>query len=206
MTTLWLLAIIAIFIAIFIKWKLPVWIGRLGENFVDQKLNELDPNKYKILKDIMLQSDGSSSATQIDHIVVSNYGIFCIETKAYQGWIFGNAHDQYWTQVIYKHKVRFYNPLRQNYAHLKSVEKLLGQLLKGQIKSFVAFPDAGKIKITGTDSVGHAKDIVYKIKGFQIEIYTDDERDKIIDIINAANIVDYKKRRIHNKELKSLKY
>ena len=88
MATLWLFAIVAVCVALFIKWKLPVWIGRSGEKFVSRKLHTLDQTHYKILNDVMLPSRGNSVTTQIDHIVISNYGIFCIETKAYKGWIF----------------------------------------------------------------------------------------------------------------------
>ena len=184
---------------------MPILIGRAGENFVTRKLSKLDPEKYKILNDIMLPSDGNLRATQIDHIVVSNYGIFCIETKAYQGWILGNANDQYWTQVIYKHKERFYNPLRQNYAHIKAIEKLLGSALKSRIQSFIIFSDADKLKIIGTDSVGYVRDIVYKIQVFQNQIYTNAEKDNIVDLLCAANIIDKKNRKFHNKEIQNLK-
>ena len=190
---------------LFKKWKMPVRIGRAGENIVIRQLNKLDSTKYKILNDIMLPSDGNSSATQIDHIVVSNFGIFCIETKAYQGWIFGSANDQYWTQVIYRHKERFYNPLWQNYAHIKAVEKLLGPELKAKIQPFVVFPDVGKLKITGTDSVGYHRDIVHKIQVYQNQIYTDVERDDIANLLRTENIVDKEKRKAHNKEVRNLK-
>ena len=62
---------------------------------------------------------------QIDHVVVSIYGIFVIETKNYSGWIFGDENSQYWAQVIYKTKNRFYNPILQNRGHIKALQGLL---------------------------------------------------------------------------------
>lgn len=198
--------IILLGIAIFIKWKLPVWIGRSGENFVSRKLHALDPAHYRILNDLMLPSNGNSSATQIDHVVVSNFGIFCIETKAYKGWIFGNADQEHWTQVIFRYKERFYNPLRQNFAHIKAIEGLLGiPDLKSPIISLVAFPNADKLKISGTDSVGYARDIVRKIENYTVVIYTDTERDEIFNLLASTNIVDKEIRKLHNKEVKELK-
>lgn len=198
MSTLIFIIIVALCVTLFIKWKLPVWIGRSGEKFVSRKLHKLDPAHYKILNDIMLPSKGNSVATQIDHIVISNYGIFCIETKAYKGWIFGNADQEQWTQVIFHYKDRFYNPLRQNFAHIKALEDLLGtQRLKKQIVSLVAFPDADKLKISGTDSVGYARDVVRKIESYTESVFSDTERDEIFDIITRANII--------NKEVRDLK-
>ncbi len=49
--------------------------------------------------------------TQIDHLLVSRFGVFVIETKHYNGWIFANPKHPTWTQVIYKKisnfKIRF---------------------------------------------------------------------------------------------------
>ncbi|MEK9152756.1 MAG: nuclease-related domain-containing protein [Patescibacteria group bacterium] len=206
MATLWLFAIVAVCVALFIKWKLPVWIGRSGEKFVSRKLHTLDQTHYKILNDVMLPSRGNSVTTQIDHIVISNYGIFCIETKAYKGWIFGNANQEQWTQMIFRYKERFYNPLRQNFAHIKAIEDLLGQQrLKKPIISLVAFPDADKLKISGTDSVGYARDVVRKIENYTEPFFSDAERDEICDLLARANIVDKETRKLHNREVRDLK-
>lgn len=64
--------------------------------------------------------------TEIDHLIVSKFGIFVVELKTYSGWIFGNASDDYWTAVYFRRKFRFQNPLRQNYGHIKALEALLG--------------------------------------------------------------------------------
>lgn len=201
------ITIILFGITIFIKWKLPIWVGRSGERFVSRKLHALDPAHYRILNDLMLPSNGNSSATQIDHVVVSNFGIFCIETKAYKGWIFGNANQEYWTQVIFRFKDRFYNPLHQNFAHTKAVEGLLGpQRLKSPIISLVAFPNADKLKISGTDSVGYARDVVRKIENYTTVFYTDSERDEMVNLLANTNIVDKDMRKLHNKEVHDLKH
>ena len=206
MNSLIFIAIVVLGIVIFVKWKMPVWIGRLGEWFVSKKLHKLDPTHYRVLNDLMLLSQGNSSATQIDHVVVSNYGIFCIETKAYKGWIFGSANQEFWTQVIYRYRKRFYNPLRQNFAHARAIENLLGsQRLKAPIVSLVAFPNAGKLKISGTDSVGYTRDVVKKIESYTNIAYSDAERDEIFDLLVQANIVDKDARKLHNKEVRGLK-
>lgn len=203
---LWVaMAVMLITVAI-IKIKLPYLKGLIGEKFVSRKLFNLDPAHYKVLDDLLLPSDGNLNMTQLDHVVISNYGIFCIETKSYKGWIFGNANDKYWTQVIYKHKERFYNPLRQNYAHTKAVEELIkSKYPKAQILSFVVFTIAGKLKISGTDSVGYARDIVRKIKNYKTQIFTDVERDEIFNILMNANIQDKESRKLHNEGVRDLK-
>lgn len=68
----------------------------------------------------------SRGSTEIDHLIVSPYGLFVVELKDRSGWIFGNANDAYWTAVHYQKKFRFQNPLRQNYGHVKALQDLLG--------------------------------------------------------------------------------
>jgi hypothetical protein len=181
-------------------------IGERGENFVSHKLLELDSEHYKVLGDLMLPSLGNTHTTQIDHIVVSDFGIFCIETKSYSGWIFGNAQQQHWTQVLYRYKKKFYNPLRQNYAHIKAVEAIVRpNYPKVPIRGFIAFPRAEKLKITGTDAVGHVNDVLVKIKALNAPVLSPADRFSIVELLLNANIRDKQARKLHNKSAHALK-
>jgi hypothetical protein len=181
--------------------------GKSGENFVISVLNKLDPGQYKIINDVLLPSNGNTKTTQTDHIVVSNFGVFCIETKDYTGWIYGRANDEKWTHSFNRYdKFRFYNPLRQNYAHVKSVEDLMVKInISTPVFSFVAFPSADKLKISGTDNVGFARDILYKIKSIKKRVLSDSERDSIYEAIMAANIIDENERNNHIESVLNLK-
>jgi len=99
--------------------------GAVGEARVNSSLRlNLDDTEYHILTNLTLPARGGT--TQIDHIVLSRNGVFIIETKNMSGWIFGDASHARWTQVLYRHKSQFQNPLRQNYKHVKVVQDLLG--------------------------------------------------------------------------------
>lgn len=112
--------------------------GWSGETLLHALLKrKLDRTKYKILHDIMLPTpDGTT--TQIDHIVVSQWGVFVIETKTYSGWIFGDAQSPQWTVTHFRRKDKFQNPLRQNYKHLATLSDCLG-IPKECFKTIVAF-------------------------------------------------------------------
>jgi hypothetical protein len=199
--------VVAFAVIFYVRKQIPFWIGQRGENFVSRCLRQLDATHYRTIDNVLLPSEGNLATTQIDHVVVSNYGIFCIETKTYKGWIFGDARQEYWTQVIYRHKERFYNPLRQNYAHVKAVEKLVtSRYPNAKIYSFITFPAADKLKISGTDSVGSARDIVQKIGACDNVILSDDERDGIYGLISQANLsLDKEIRRVHDEGVRALK-
>ena len=68
------IAITVIFFAvvIFIKLKMPMWKGKYSEKLVNNKIQEL-PEEYVVFNDLLFESNGYS--TQIDHIVVSPYGV-----------------------------------------------------------------------------------------------------------------------------------
>jgi len=207
MSIVFLLIIVFIIGIIAAVLKSPQFIGHQGEKFVNNKfLSKLDPEHYSLINDVMLLNSSNIGTTQIDHIIVSNFGIFCVETKAYAGWIFGRESDKYWTQSVNYHKYRFFNPLRQNYGHVKTLEKLLISLgVSTPIYSFVAFPDAEELKITGTSAVGYARDIVRKIKGYTQSVLSNEDVAKIINIINQANIVDENIRKEHTKKINELR-
>jgi len=100
-------------------------------------LTKFGPPDYHLMNHVTLQmNDGT---TQVDHILVSRFGVFVIETKDYKGWIFANANQANWTQVLFKWKFKFQNPIFQNIRHVRAVQGLLDFLPPGAIKSIVVF-------------------------------------------------------------------
>ena len=87
-----------------------------------------------------------SSTKQIDHVLVSRYGVFVIETKNYKGWIFANPKHDSWTQVLFRAKFKFQNPIHQNLRHVNAVKELLDFLPEHAIKSAVVFTGVAEFK------------------------------------------------------------
>lgn len=96
--------------------------ANMGEALVANTITAGFRRPHVLLNNITLQV--GTESTQIDHLLIAESGIFVIETKHYQGWIFGHPNDSHWTQVIYRRKSKFQNPLRQNYGHVKAVQSL----------------------------------------------------------------------------------
>jgi len=106
-----------------IKNRLRGWFGEKMVGIVNWTM--LSKKIYHQLNDITLElADGAT--TQIDHIVVSVYGIFVIETKNVSGEIYGSEKDRTWTKKIEGGRTyQFQNPLRQNYRHQCSLIEFL---------------------------------------------------------------------------------
>lgn len=99
---------------------------------------------YHLLNHVTLKY--GSRTTQIDHILVSRYGVFVIETKNYKGWIYANAKHPNWTQVLFRAKFKFQNPIHQNHLHVVTVRELLDFLPESAIKSVVVFSGNAEFK------------------------------------------------------------
>ena len=87
------------------------WVGEKKTQF--NLWLSLNTKLYQRFHDVIIPSNNGT--TQIDHIVVSPFGLFIVETKNYKGWIYGSESQSNWTQVIYKSKYSFQNPLRQTH-------------------------------------------------------------------------------------------
>jgi hypothetical protein len=85
---------------------------------------QLPPPEYCHFHNIVIPS--ARGTTEIDHLIVSRFGVFVVEIKDYSGWILGNATDRFWAVVHFKRRYRFQNPLHQNFGHLKALESFLG--------------------------------------------------------------------------------
>lgn len=119
--------------------------GKVGEMRVASILKKFPMDRYKIINDLLLTSNGYS--TQIDHIVISIYGVFVIETKFYQGWIYGGENSEYWTQNIYGNKYQLRNPIHQNQGHIRALKFLLKGYGNIPFISVVAFSRQARLGV-----------------------------------------------------------
>ena len=128
------------------------------------------PN-YHLLNHITLKH--GSSTTQIDHILVSRYGVFVIETKNYKGWIFANAKQATWTQVLYRVKFKFQNPIHQNHLHVVALRALLDYLPQDSIKSVVVFSGDAEFKTEMPNGVFKLSEMIDYMKGCTEELLSE---------------------------------
>ena len=119
--------IILLILCVLIKIYYPKIRGFMGEFWVKIELAKLSKNDYIVLNDIMVESNNKTH--QIDHIVISKYGIFVIEMKNYYGLITGSEYKDKWCQHLGKNKSYFKNPIHQNYGHLKALSDILNLLI-----------------------------------------------------------------------------
>lgn len=143
-----------------------------GEATVSRTLTEVfSAPAYYLLNNLTVPvQDGT---TQIDHVLISRFGVFVIETKHYTGWIFADTKSPKWTQVLFKQKFRFQNPLHQNYKHVKSVRSMLDFLPSECIHSVVVFTGDAEFKNQLPENVFTLNGLVPHLRSFTKEIMSE---------------------------------
>ena len=201
----WIWILIAIYVVLRFTKKLwmPLIKGSLGEATVSGILGFLDKDKYKVIHNVMIPS--GLSTTQVDHVIVSCYGIFVIEGKNYKGWILGSENGDKWTQSIYGHKNQFMNPIHQNYGHVKAIEVLLEEngLSDIPIIPIVTFPGDATIKIDFKKSIvvkWGALNNAIKERSVNAAV-SKDQMNTLVALFENANVDSKKNRESHVKNI-----
>ena len=198
MTILCLAGFIALYILLRI---LAPSKGKRGEMSVAGILDWLPMDEYKVINNLMLRHGGWTS--QIDHVVVSRYGVFVIETKNYKGWILGGENSDSWTQNIYGHKYALHNPVHQNESHLKALRRTLGDDGGIRMIPIVAFSDQATLRVrTEYATVTNFRHLRRTIRSFREEVLSAEQVSDIFSTLQAANVTDRQTRRDHKKEVR----
>ncbi len=206
--------ILIVLVVAFIVWRAirntPEHKGKEGELHVHNILAQL-PEEYTVLDDVVLKTN--SGTTQIDHVVVSRYGVFAIETKNYRGDIYGNDDRQQWTQVIvtdvtymkkwyktytYVTKNRFYNPVKQSLAHTYAIKKALKDWPNLKVVPIVVF--VGSAVLTNVNTQHHViyiEQLLSTIQSYGIPYLSNADVARIVSCLSQKNVRDQVDNRTH---------
>ena len=160
-----LVAVIALMVWLGIN--MPKIKGKMGEFNVSVVLSTLPKDEYQVINDIIIPS--KYGTTQIDHVVVSVYGIFVIETKNYKGLIYSGEDAETWTKNMWGNKYSLRNPLKQNYGHVKSLQAILN-IPKEMFIPIVVFSNRAKLRVQTQETVINLWRLRSEIKRHKIPI------------------------------------
>ena len=174
--------------------------GYVGEKLVSKRLSKLNKRKYKVINNLLLKT--SKGTAQIDHIVISQYGVFVIETKNYKGIITGNEYDDNWNQILFNNKEVLRNPIKQNNGHIKALKDVIPTLRYNKINSIILFTKRSKLKVNTETIVIYYNKVNKVIKRSRKKEFTKEEVDYIYKKLNELNIDSFKQRVFHAKNVK----
>lgn len=191
------LLVVIITLWIFSKYDRAQLKGDRGESSIARKLYALSEKDFRVFNDVLLRTRKGSS--QIDHIVVSRYGIFVIETKNYSGWIHGNEYSEYWTQTFYRTKNQFRNPIKQNWAHIYALKEFLSEFKRVAYYSVIVFSGDAVLKnISSTTPVMYSHQLINFIKDVERTLSLSMEQvTEIADKLDSIAIQEGKRKKAH---------
>ena len=209
-----IISIIVVGVIIFGWWyNSPKQKGKRGEKRIHDILSQL-PDEYQVLDDIVLQTQRGT--TQIDHVVVSKYGIFEKKKKNYSGEIYGDDSRQQWTQIIatdvtyskkwwktytYITKNQFYNPVKQSWGHVYEIKKNLPEWSYIKIVPIVVFTGRAILKnVSSKNHVIYDDELLDTIQKYRNVYFSDADVEKVVKRLvenNVRELVDDKEH-IHN--------
>ncbi len=128
-----------------------------------------------------------TGTTEIDHIIVADTGVFVIEAKHYSGWVFGSAGDAKWTQVLYRTRRQFQNPVRQNYGHIKAIQALSSFPDQHYI-SVVVFTGTAQLKTDMGPGVIHLAQLGDFLNAPRPVVFTRDQMALIVGRIELSRL------------------
>ncbi|WP_317617823.1 nuclease-related domain-containing protein [Virgibacillus halodenitrificans] len=156
-----------------------------------------------------------SGYSQIDHVVLTSYGIFAIETKNYQGTIYGGKDGKTWS---INGKFKMMNPFVQNYGHIKALTAYIDKKYQDLFISIVSFTkrctfkvDIDYRKIASNEIIVydvelsefiHRKVSVLKIQHNE-PLLSESDIASIYHSFSQANITDSKIREEHTRALQT---
>lgn len=185
MITYFVIFILALVAFVCLLWFLPSK-GKAGEMRVAKILSKLPEEEYRVINNLLIKQ--GNKTTQIDHVVVSEYRIFVIETKHYRGWIYGDANREYWTQNIYGNKYDLWNPIHQNQGHVRALRRVLTDIPPGVFISIVTFSRQASLDIRNSENVIYWDELKDVIRSYQRKLISTEQAQNAYETLSAANI------------------
>ena len=143
-----------------------------------------------LLTNIYLPSKNIDN-TEIDVLGVHNGIVYCYEMKNYSGHIYGRQTDKNWTQVLrFRTKNKFYNPIRQNYAHTKALGEYL-EIEEHDIVPIIVFSNRANLANVNVTNVNikRLNDSFATYDGLQGKLTNEEIINKLISNTNVEEQV-----------------
>lgn len=205
---LWLISLIKVFwlllpsAAIVRLCRSPLCKGMAGEWKVRLLIRlRLDRRVYHAFSSVLLPT--AAGTTQIDHLLISKYGLFVIETKNMRGRISGGERERTWRQEIGGRTVGFQNPLHQNYLHTRTLHELLG-VSEARIFSVIAFVGRNEFGTKMPDNVAQGSGFLRCVRARKNEVLSAAQVAEIIRTVKAERLRNsLRNRRRHVQQVKA---
>lgn len=159
-----------------------------GKVLIIEAINEsFNKNRYHLLNDITLKfGDGKR---EINHILISRYGVFVIESNNYNGIIYAHINAEYWTQEKLKIKNKFKNPITKNNMNVIASKNTIATLPKNIFYNNIVFTGNCTFKLEKPVDIYTLDEFINFIKSKKNEVLTENEMLKVIGKIEREQYI-----------------
>ena len=167
----------------------------------------LPESGYELFSDVMLQD--KRGTTQIDHVVVSRFGIFVIEAKGISGKLYASSETKYRTWKVYRNGrgYTFQNPYLQNYRHRCALAEVLDVSLE-VLHDVIFFPHEELVVATPEkllpSFVTGRRGLAAYVLSFKEQVFTAEEVSRLTAILSLKRMENSREnKKKHTADLKA---
>lgn len=154
------------------------WAGECAVNVSARFF--LNKKDYHLLRNVVLPTEDET--TQIDHLLVSRFGVFVVEMKNMTGLLYGPHDQDEWTEEVDGYSKLIPNPLHQHFRHAKALEEIFG-LKPHTIYPVLVLVGDSEFRTEMPENVTSPRGYLPYIKSKQEPLYGNFEVEKIIEKI-----------------------
>lgn len=158
--------------------------GRQGEEYVFNYLEKYVIGPDDTLLPTLLLKTYNGNQTEVDLVILSLKGIFCIEVKNWVGQIKGDDFSDKWIQIYdddYTPNKSHRNPVHQNENHCEILRNLLGN--RYNINNIVLFKELEYTRSIHSEKVFDLKSFEEYFFSLRSDVLTNEDLDDIYETL-----------------------
>lgn len=139
------------------------WAGKITKFIGKRRIHKILRSKTADVMEDFILPGAYGGLTHIDFAILTSGGILCIQTKHYNGVVFGAADEPQWSNVDGINRRKFLNPLIQNEGRTRALQNTVPDV---PVANLVVF--TGSVQFTSTleKNVIHVRDLSSYIAKF----------------------------------------
>ena len=145
----------------------------------------LEKSRYTVLHDVELPAGGGT--VHVDHIVVSRFGLFVIESRFASGMVSGGEFQDRWKQESWGRTRRIENPLHQNSVQAETLGRLLG-MPQAKIHRVVVLTGHSGMRTPPPDHLVQAEQLIAYIRKKGTHLLEPEQADRALKAIQEARL------------------
>jgi hypothetical protein len=160
--------------------------------FGKRRIRRILLQKSRDVLDDFILPGAYGGLTKIDHAILTSGGIICIQTKHYNGIVFGGPDEPQWTNVDGVHRRKFLNPMIQNEGRTKALQKVVPNV---PVANLVVFTRSVQFTSPLEKNVIHVRDLNSYIAKFVFGPCKIKDWDAVWLTVKAAALTDEETRK-----------